>query len=136
MQIVLEMRKTRMLDQQLGFMSESLTSTRSLMGGINTAREQSVNVQKRIKLLENRLEKAAVKYNSSITHNKALREQIDNLRRERIMFESIHAALERELAKLKRDMADTIAQAQQVRGHDKGCGWHTGWRWAEAVQRV
>uniref|UniRef100_A0A7S0RLG2 ODAD1 central coiled coil region domain-containing protein n=1 Tax=Chlamydomonas leiostraca TaxID=1034604 RepID=A0A7S0RLG2_9CHLO len=112
--IVLEMRKTRMLDQQLGFMGESLTTTRSLMGGINTAKEQSIGVQKRIKLLENRLEKAAVKYNSSITHNKALREQINNLRRERIMFESIHANLERELAKLKRDMADTIAAAQAI----------------------
>ncbi|MFN7263097.1 MAG: hypothetical protein ACK5UJ_04760, partial [Pseudobdellovibrionaceae bacterium] len=60
----------------------------------------STAVQKRIKLLENRLEKAYVKYNQSITHNKQLREQINNLRRERIMFESIQSNLERELVKL------------------------------------
>jgi hypothetical protein len=59
---------------------------------------------------------AYVKYNQSITHNKALREQINNLRRERLMFESIHSNLERELAKLKKDMADTIQLANQVGG--------------------
>lgn len=71
-------------------------------------------VQKRIKLLENRLERAYVKFNSSITHNKQLREQINNLRRERIMFESIHGNLERELVKVKKDMAETIQLANQV----------------------
>jgi hypothetical protein len=70
--------------------------------------------QKRIKLLENRLERAYVKFNQSITHNKQLREQINNLRRERIMFESIHSNLERELVKVKKDMAETIQIANQV----------------------
>ncbi|PNH02947.1 Coiled-coil domain-containing protein 63, partial [Tetrabaena socialis] len=109
--IVLEMRKSKMLDQQVGDMGSTLTTTRNNMGGIFSAKDQSTAVQKRIKLLENRLEKAYVKYNQSITHNKQLREQINNLRRERIMFESIHSNLERELAKLKRDMADMIQQA-------------------------
>eukprot|EP00955_Chlamydomonas_euryale_P076567 362716-Chlamydomonas_euryale.AAC.3 len=63
------------------------------------------------KLLENRLEKAYVKYNQSVTHNKQLRDQIDNLRREKIMFLSIDATLERELAKLKKSMAETIQLA-------------------------
>lgn len=112
---MLEMRKTKMLDQQLGEANNQLTTTRSLMGGINTAKEQSIGIQKRIKLLENRLEKAYVKYNQSIKHTKELREQINNLRRERIMFESIHSNLERELVRLKREMADIIQIANQVR---------------------
>jgi chromosome segregation ATPase len=114
-QIVLEMRKSSMLDLQQQAVSTTLATTRGLMGGINTAREHNVSVQKRIKLLENRLEKAYVKFNQSITQTKALREAINNLRRERLMFESIHINLERELAKLKRDMADTIQLAAQVR---------------------
>lgn len=104
-----------MLDLQLGEATTSLTSTRSMMGGINTAREQSISIQKRIKLLENRLEKAYVKYNQSVKHTKELREQINNLRRERLMFESINSNLERELVKLKREMADIIQIANQVR---------------------
>jgi len=111
---VLEVRKTKMLDQQLSHVNEALGTTRNLMGGINTAKEQSITVQKRIKLLENRLERAYVKFNQSITHNKQLREQINNLRRERIMFESIHSNLERELAKVKKDMAETIQLANQI----------------------
>lgn len=31
----------------------------------------------------------------AITYNKQLREQVDNLRRERLMFETIHANLDR-----------------------------------------
>lgn len=65
-------------------------------------------------MLENRLERAYIKFNQSITHNKELREQINNLRRERIMFESIHSNLERELVKVKKDMAETIQLANQV----------------------
>ncbi len=109
-----------MLDQQLSEMGSTLTATRSNMGGIFSAKEQSTAVQKRIKLLENRLEKAYVKYNQSITHNKQLREQINNLRRERIMFESIHSNLERELGKLKRDMADMIQQVGSGAGRSVG----------------
>mmetsp|Transcript_9222 Transcript_9222/g.19727 ORF Transcript_9222/g.19727 Transcript_9222/m.19727 type:complete len:546 (+) Transcript_9222:205-1842(+) len=109
--IVLEMRKTKMLDQQLGEINNTLGTTRSLMGGINSAKELSQTVQKKMKLLENRLEKAYVKYNQSITHNKQLREQINNMRRERLMFESINSNLERELQKLKKDMAETILLA-------------------------
>jgi len=46
-QIVLEVRKTKMLDQQLSHVNDALGTTRDLMGGINTAKEQSVSVQVR-----------------------------------------------------------------------------------------
>ena len=110
-QLVLEMRKTTMLDVHLGETGSLLGTTRNTMGGIYAAKEMSVAAQKKIKLLENRLEKAYIKYNQSITHNKQLREQINNLRRERIMFEGININLERELQRLKKDMAETIQMA-------------------------
>jgi hypothetical protein len=47
----------------------------------------------------------------AITYNKALREQIDNLRRERMMFEAINTNLDKELARIKRNIADTISAA-------------------------
>ena len=53
---------------------------RKKMGGINAARENNAQVQKQIKVLENRLEKAYVKDNEAVAHNKRLREQIDSLR--------------------------------------------------------
>ena len=100
-----------MLDQQLGDVNVKLVTTRRRMGGINSAKEQNVAIVKQIKILENRMEKAYIKFNEAITHNKQLREQIDNMRRERMMFENIDNSLERELVRLKREMADIIEQS-------------------------
>lgn len=44
----------------------------------------------------------------AITYNKQLREQIDNLRRERLMFEAIDHNLDKELARIKRNMAGKL----------------------------
>ena len=52
-------------------------------------------MQKQIRQLENRLEKALVKFNEAIAHNKELREEIDGLRRERVVFDSIYKKLEK-----------------------------------------
>jgi len=49
-----------------------------------------------------------VKFNDSLTRNRELREQIDNLRRERLVFDSIYKKLERELNEKKTQMAEVI----------------------------
>ena len=67
------------------------------MGGVNAARENQLMVQKQIRILENRLDKALVKFNEALAHNKNLREEIDNLRRERVVFDNIYRKLEKEL---------------------------------------
>ena len=53
------------------------------MGGINASKENHEMISKQIRLFENRLDKALVKFNGSLAKNKQLREQIDNLRKER-----------------------------------------------------
>ncbi|KAF8055922.1 ODA1 [Scenedesmus sp. PABB004] len=103
--IQLERRKVLMLQQQLEAASGQLGASRTAMGGIFSAREQATAAAKQITILENRLEKQFVKYNEAITHNKQLQEQIDNLRRERLMFEAIDASLDKELARIKRTIA-------------------------------
>ena len=111
MQLVLEMRKTKLLDLHLSETNNILGTTRSLMGGIYASREKVQSVAMQIKLLENRLEKAYIKFNQSVTHNKQLRDQINNMRKERIMFEDINRNLEKELTKQKKEMAETIQLA-------------------------
>ena len=81
------------------------------MGSIYASKDKVQAVSMQIKLLENRLEKAYIKYNSSVTHTKQLRDQINNMRKERIMFEAINTNLEKELGKLKKEMAETIQLA-------------------------
>ena len=46
-----------------------------------------IEVSKQIKVLEHRLHRALVKFNEAIAANKDLREEIDNLRRERVVFD-------------------------------------------------
>ena len=62
----------------------------------------------RIRILENRLDKALVKFNEALAHNKKLRENIDNLRRERVVFDNIYRKLEKELHEKKKQMANII----------------------------
>ena len=64
------------------------------MGGVNAARENNQMVAKQVKILENRLDQALVKFNQSLAQNKKLREDIDDLRRERVVFDSIYRKLE------------------------------------------
>lgn len=77
-------------------------------GVSNAAKDSNMQIQKQIRQLENRLEKALVKFNEAIAHNKELREEIDGLRRERVVFDSIYKKLEKELDQKKREMANII----------------------------
>merc|ERR1719274_504516 len=80
-------------------------------GGVNAARENTEAISKQIRVLENRLDKSLQKFNEAIAYNKSLREQIDGLRRERVVFDSIYKKLEVELQQKKKEMANIIEQA-------------------------
>lgn len=103
-----ERRRIEQLDTQIKKMEEQVLKQRKDMGGVNASQESSQHVQKEIKRLENRLDKALVKFNEALAHNKHLRETIDNLRRERVVFDGIYKKLERELNEKKQKMAEII----------------------------
>lgn len=52
-----------MLQQQMEQLKNKLGQTRTNMGGIFSAKQKTVGLQKQIKILENRLEKQFIKYN-------------------------------------------------------------------------
>jgi chromosome segregation ATPase len=103
-----EKRRIEELDKQISLMHDQILSQRDKMGGINAARENNQQVQKKIRILENRLDKALVKFNEALAHNKSLRQEIDNLRRERVVFDGIYKRLEKELHEKKLKMAQII----------------------------
>jgi len=80
-------------------------------GGVKAALENAKAVQKQIRILENRLDKALIKFNEAIEANRELRENIDTLRRERVVFDDIYKKLENELHSKKKEMANIIEQA-------------------------
>eukprot|EP00898_Chlorokybus_atmophyticus_P003124 jgi/Chlat1/3812/Chrsp26S04049 len=103
-----ERRTLEELEKKYSDMTEQALDRRRATGGINAPRENNAAVIKQIRVLENRLDKALVKFNESLAHNKALREQIDSLQRERLVFDQIYKKLEKELHNKKKEMASVI----------------------------
>ena len=80
------------------------------MNGV-TPQEKHAKLIKEIKALENRLDKANQKYNSTVAFNKKMRDEIDTLRRERLVFEQIYSKLTSDLETKKKEMDKIVAIA-------------------------
>ncbi|OWZ24018.1 Outer Dynein Arm Docking Complex [Phytophthora megakarya] len=109
-----ETKRLETLTQQIQVMRHKVLHQKKHMGGVNAARENQQMVSKQIRILENRLDKSLVKFNEALAQNKVLREEIDNLRRERVVFDTIYRKLEREHGDKKRQMAQTIELSNQA----------------------
>ncbi|CAM9214557.1 unnamed protein product, partial [Ectocarpus fasciculatus] len=112
--IEFERRNITTMEEQIHIMKQKLLHQRKSMGGVNAAKENHHMIQKQIRILENRLDKALMKFNEAISGNKTLRDQIDDLRRERVVFENIYRKMERELQDRKRQMAEIIEVSNQM----------------------
>jgi len=109
-----ETRREDSLEANLTETNQQIFSIRGDMaknGGVTASLDNSKAVAKQIRILENRLDKALQKFNEAIAANRQLREQIDTLRRERVVFDDIYRKLENELQQKKKEMANIIEQA-------------------------
>ena len=106
--IEIERRRVEDLDHHLQLSDLKILEQRRAMGGIHAAKENSLQVQKQVKVLENKLDKALVQFNEALSSNKVLREEIDNLRRERVAFDNVYKKMEKELHEKKKEMANII----------------------------
>lgn len=112
--IEIERKNNEILTEQIHIMRNKVFQQRKNMGGVNAPRENFLMIQKQIRILENRLDKSLIKFNEAIAHNKNLREKIDDLRRERVVFENIYRKIERDLQEKKRGMAEIIEVSNQA----------------------
>jgi len=108
-----ERKNISVMEEQVAILKQKVLHQRRAMGGVNASKDNHYMIQKQIRILENRLEKALVKFNEAIAHNKTLRNVIDDLRRERVVFESIYRKMERELHERKQKMAEIIELSNQ-----------------------
>ena len=65
-------------------------------------------MSKQVRVIENRLDKANKRHSEAINSNVSLRDKIDELRRERLIFEQVYLKLEKELGVKRRDLARMI----------------------------
>jgi len=106
--IVLENKRLETLTQQISIMKHKVLHQKKHMGGVNAAKENHQMIHKQIRILENRLDKSLIKFNEALAQNKILREEIDNLRGERMIFDNIYRKLEKDHNERKKQMANII----------------------------
>eukprot|EP01013_Petalomonas_cantuscygni_P002428 TRINITY_DN1248_c0_g1_i2.p1 TRINITY_DN1248_c0_g1~~TRINITY_DN1248_c0_g1_i2.p1 ORF type:complete len:580 (-),score=159.29 TRINITY_DN1248_c0_g1_i2:445-2184(-) len=96
------------LDTRLGDLRRTVDDARTSMGGVFITKLSQEAIERQIKVLENRLDKALVRFNRALDENTRLRREIEDLTRERLAFDSIYRELERELQMKKKKMACVI----------------------------
>lgn len=75
-------------------------------GDLRNDGKGSMGLLKEIKSLEHQLEKSLQRHNEAIAQNKNLREEINALRRERVIFDNIYTQLESELGEKKKELEE------------------------------
>ena len=104
--IQLEKRRIEELDTKIAAGQKAVLGQRGKVGGVNASKENNNIISKQIRILERRLDLALVKYNDTLAKNKGLREKVDELRRERVIFDGIYKNLEKEMYDKKRTLTN------------------------------
>ena len=106
--IEIEKKKIIGLDEEIALMTDKLKAQREAIGGAQGAKETNEGITRKLKSLEHKLDKSLQKYNEAIAYNKQLREQIDKLRKERVVYDNIYKKLEEELQDTKEKMITVV----------------------------
>lgn len=77
-------------------------------------RESTEDVSKKIKSLENRLDKQLQKFNQAVANNKRLRKEIDSVRKEKVVFEKIFEKQSAELQKKREKLMKILSRAESA----------------------
>ena len=109
--IQLEKRRIEELDIKIAAGQKAVLGQRGKVGGVNASKENNNIISKQIRILERRLDLALVKYNDTLARNKGLREKVDELRRERVIFDGIYKKLEKEMHEKKKNIDKLLEKA-------------------------
>ncbi|KAH7823053.1 putative flagellar outer dynein arm-docking complex protein 1 [Monocercomonoides exilis] len=99
------------LKNEINQLSRAVAEKRKEVRGVTSTKESDNALALQIRTLENRLDQALLRYNQAITENKQLREKIDSMRCERVIFDGVHKKMEKKLFEKKKQMADIIEEA-------------------------
>ncbi|KAL0239020.1 hypothetical protein PCE1_004711 [Barthelona sp. PCE] len=90
-----------------------LKDERTKLGQLIANKKDDDAILRQIEILESRLNKATIKFNSALTQNRTMREDIDSLRRERVVYDDVYSNLERKLQSIESVMADIIQDSNE-----------------------
>jgi len=102
------------LDNEIAESQTIIVEQRRKMGGASAAKGNDEMITRQVRHFEGRLDKSLVKFNGSLKRNKVLRENIDTLRRERVVFDGVYKKIEKELHEKKKEMAAIIEDSKNA----------------------
>jgi chromosome segregation ATPase len=112
--IELEKKRVAELDRKIADVQEKIQQQRTAMGGIQGAKETNESINRKIKGMENKLDKALQKYNEVVAQNKQIRDGIDTLRREKLVYTNIYKKLQTELEEKREKLNDLLAKGEMA----------------------
>jgi len=108
--ITSEVEEIQSIDRQISEIEEKINAQHRNMGGVHASHQRHVTTQHTIRVFENRLNKTTREFNDCLAQNAKLREQIQHLRSQRAVFDSIHKRLYKDLTSKKREQMELIEQ--------------------------
>ncbi|KAL4223927.1 hypothetical protein ACF0H5_017389 [Mactra antiquata] len=105
-----EERQVKDLDEEILRTQEMINEERKLVGSA-TEEKLEMSIKKRLRVTENRLDQELIKFNNQLAENARLREELDHLRQEKSVFDTIHKKLTKQLEDTKQRISDSITQA-------------------------
>lgn len=109
-----EKRKCVELDAKIREWEKKINHQHKNMGGIHMSSKHTVQTQKTIRTLENRLDTAKKTFNTYLTENSKYREEIESLRVERTRFDGLYKKLDKELTVARREKGEIIESSTQA----------------------
>eukprot|EP00884_Botryococcus_braunii_P006483 jgi/Botrbrau1/15836/Bobra.40_1s0020.2 len=112
--IEVERAKVADFNERAAQLAETVERQRKEMGGLHAAAEEESHALKQLRIAENRLEKQYHKVNAMQCRTQDVRGEVDNLRRERLVFDDILSKLQRSLGGKRSEMANLLRGLHQV----------------------
>nr|XP_046168199.1 coiled-coil domain-containing protein 114 isoform X2 [Oncorhynchus gorbuscha] len=98
------------LEQEISSMERKLTELRrGEVTATLSQKSQSRQTQKASRTLENKLDRALIRFNEQLTKISHLREDLETLRVERVRFQQLHRRLDKELQEIRKDIGDMVS---------------------------
>ncbi|MCJ8744661.1 hypothetical protein PDJAM_G00121100 [Pangasius djambal] len=78
---------------------------------IHSQKSQTHHIQKASRTLENKLDRALIRFNELLAKNSQLRGELESLRMERVRFQQLHRKLDKELQEIRREIGDVVGMS-------------------------
>lgn len=112
--IDVERNHIKKLNSQISVYKAQAIEQQKKVGGVDAIKETSRMIGKTRKIIEARLNQSLVNFNEHVDQNKRIRKQIDDLRQERVVYDSIYKKLERELQIKAKEMKRIVGEGRTI----------------------